>query len=65
MRWDYRVAAVGCEASDVAVDLVDVRHEAAAILRRVVAAVDRDELHAPAWFVERLRGAVIALEADR
>jgi hypothetical protein len=41
-----------------------VRHEAAAILRRVLEAVERRELAAPAWFVERLRGAIVALEAD-
>ena len=42
----------------------EVRREAAAILRRLIAAVDRGELHAPAWFVERLRGVMLQILPD-
>jgi hypothetical protein len=38
------------------------RHEAAEILRRLVAAVERGELDAPAWLVERMRGAAVGLD---
>jgi hypothetical protein len=41
-----------------------VRHQAAVILRRLIDTVERGELEAPAWFLERLRGAAMALEQD-
>ncbi|MGH3426571.1 MAG: hypothetical protein ACRDQZ_03195 [Mycobacteriales bacterium] len=39
------------------------RREAAASLRLLVAQVDGGKLDSPRWLVERLRGAIVALEA--
>ena len=41
------------------------RRETARILRKVIASIESGELTAPVWFVERLRGAAMALEQDR
>jgi hypothetical protein len=40
---------------------VDLK-EAAAILRKLVAAIESDELTAPALLVARIEGAIVALE---
>ena len=41
------------------------RHAAAETLGRVVAQIDGGEVDAPAWYRERLIGAVIALREGR
>jgi hypothetical protein len=38
------------------------RREAAVELRALVAKIDDGELDAPRWLVERLRGAIVALD---
>jgi hypothetical protein len=41
------------------------QREAAEVLKRVVERIDQGEVEAPAWYRERLVGAVIALNSDR
>ncbi len=41
------------------------RREAAGLLRRLVGMVEAKELDAPRWYVERLRGAIAALDHHR
>jgi hypothetical protein len=41
------------------------RQAAAETLRRVVELVELGELDAPGWYVQRLLGAAIALDAER
>jgi hypothetical protein len=38
------------------------QREAAEVLRRVVERIDRGEVDAPAWYRERLVGAILALD---
>lgn len=38
------------------------QREAAEVLRRVVERIDRGEVAAPAWYRERLVGAMLALD---
>jgi hypothetical protein len=38
------------------------RHEAAEVLRRAVKRIDRGEVDAPAWYRERLVGAMLAFD---
>jgi hypothetical protein len=41
------------------------KREAAEVLRRVVERIDRGEVDAPAWYRERLVGAMLALDRRR
>lgn len=41
------------------------QQEAAATLRTIIAKVERGDLLAPRWYVERLRGAIAALDHRR
>jgi hypothetical protein len=47
---------------DGGVDVDDTR-EAAALIRRILEAIERGELDAPATVIARLEGALVALEA--
>jgi hypothetical protein len=41
------------------------QQQAAATIRRVIELVDADDLVSPRWYVERLRGAIAALDHRR
>jgi hypothetical protein len=45
--------------------LVTRQQQAAATIRRIIERVDAGELTSPRWYVERLRGAIAALDHRR